>query len=244
MPSPIADDRLLWEETVPGGCHWSGVLRRGTALRLVDVDGGANVAALFFNNDEKLERYNMADTLKAQHTAHLTRGFVCYSDMGRVLCSIVEDSVGWHDPLGGVSDSSDIRKQYGERRFQEYRNDMYRSGRDGLLIELGKYGLGARDLGANVNFFSKVVVGDDGAMKFVPASSRAGGYVDLRFEMNSLVVLSTAPHPLDPRPEYAPGNVRLIAFRADAPAADDYCRNFRPENRRGFYNTEALYRCA
>jgi urea carboxylase-associated protein 2 len=238
----LDESKLLFSERVHGGGHWSGVLRRGTALRLVDVEGGVNVAALFYNQDEKLERYNMADTLKAQHTAHLTRGFVCYSDMGRVLCSIVADTVGWHDPIGGVSGNADVVAKYGEHRFQEYRNDMTRSGREGLLIELGKWGLGARDLVANVNFFSKLTVDEAGAMHFQPANSRAGDYVDLRFEMNTLVALSTAPHPLDPRPQYAPGPLQLIAWRSDPPGADDYCRNFRPENRRGFYNTEILFR--
>ena len=240
--TPVPPERRLWEETVPGGGHWSGVLKRGTALRLVAVDDDVNVAALFYNQEEKLERYNMADTLKAQHTAHLTRGFVCYSDMGRVLCSIVADTVGWHDPIGGVTRHEDILAKYGERRFQEYRNDMTRSGRDGLLIELGKWGLGARDLVANVNFFSKVVVDEAGTMRFQSGNSRAGDYLDLRFEMNALMVLSTAPHPLDPRPEYAPGRLQLSAWRTDAPGADDYCRNFRPENRRGFHNTEILFR--
>src|SRR5580765_3612182 len=132
----IAPERLLWEETLPGGGHWSGVLKRGAALRLVDVDGGANVAALFCNNDEKLERYNMADTLKAQHTAHLTRGFVCYSDMGRILCSITEDSCGWHDLIGGHSTASIVRDRFGSQRYQEYQNEFYRNSRDNFLIEL------------------------------------------------------------------------------------------------------------
>lgn len=240
--TPLAPERLLWKETVAGGGHWSGVLRRGTALRLVDLDGGANVSALFYNAEQPLERYNMADTLKTQHTAHLTRGFVCYSDMGRVLCSIVADSVGWHDPVGGISANEDLRARYGERTFQQARNDMIRSARDGLLIELGKWGLSARDLVANVNFFSKVVVHDSGRMDFSPAHSKAGDFVDLRFEMNTLVTLSTAPHPLDPKPDYTPGRVQLIAMRAEPPGEDDLCRNFRPENRRGFYNTELLYR--
>lgn len=240
--TPVASERLLWDESLPGGSHWSGVLRRGAALRLVDLDGGANVSAVFCNAEQPLERYNMADTLKAQHTAHLTRGFVCYSDMGRVLCSIVNDSVGWHDPIGGISSTEDLRARYGERSFQQARNDMIRSARDGLLIELGKWGLGARDLVANVNFFSKVVVDDAGRMAFSPGNSRAGDFVDLRFEMNALVVLSTAPHPLDPKPVYAPGRVQLVAWRADPPGEDDLCRNFRPENRRGFYNTELLFR--
>jgi urea carboxylase-associated protein 2 len=234
-------DRPLWEELIPGGCHWSGVLKRGQALRLIDADGGANVAALFYNDDEKLERYNMADTLKAQHTAHLTRGFVCYSDMGRVLCSVVADTVGWHDPIGGISTNAETSARYGAKTFQEHRNDMARSARDGLLIELGKWGLGERDLVANVNFFGKVAIDESGRMKFVPDNSKRGDYVDLRFEMNTLVALSTAPHPLDPKPQYAPGSVRLCAWRAEPPGADDYCRNFRPENVRGFRNTEALF---
>lgn len=233
---------ILWEEFVPGGGHWSGVMKRGSSLRLTDMKGGANVSMLLFNQDEKLERYNMADTLKAQHTAYLTRGFVCYSDMGRVLCSITADTCGWHDTICGVSDAKLIAQKYGTHRFQEYRNSMYRNGRDGLLIELGKYGLGKRDLAATVNFFSKVTADESGNLIFRPDNSKAGDYVDLRFEMNTLVALSTAPHPLDPNPEYAPQRVALTAWRSGTADADDYCRNFRPENQRGFYNTEVLFR--
>ncbi len=87
MSASVSDrspGKLLWEEHLHSGAHWSGVARRGTRLRLTDLEGGANVAALLYNYEEKLERYNMADTLKAQHTAFLTRGNVCYSDMGRI----------------------------------------------------------------------------------------------------------------------------------------------------------------
>lgn len=242
MNTAIDPERLLWEDLIPAGAHWSGVLKRGTTLRLMDVEGGANLSAVFYNQEEKLERYNMADTLKAQHTAHLTKGFVCYSDMGRVLCSITDDSLGWHDPLGGVSDAALVAVKYGAARYQEHRNAMRRNGRDSLLIELAKYGLGRRDLAANINFFSKVLITEEGAMQFVPNHSAAGSWLDLRFEMNTLVAFSTAPHPLDPNPEYAPKPVTLIAFRSDPPALDDFCRNFRPENGRGFYNTEILFR--
>ena len=158
---------FVWEEHIPGGCHWSGIVRRGTTLRLVDIAGGANAAVLFFNQEEKLERYNMADTLKAQHTARLTRGHVCYSDMGRVLCSIAADSAGWHDPLCGPSDAATTRARYGEKTYQDARNDMHRNGRDGLLIELEKWGLGKRDLAATVN------VVDAPSTVVAPASIRA-----------------------------------------------------------------------
>jgi urea carboxylase-associated protein 2 len=238
----VLQEDLLWEDKVPGGAHWSGIVRRGTTLRLTDLSGGANCSAIFFNQEEKLERYNMPDTLKAQHTARLTRGHVCYSDMGRVLCSIAADSVGWHDPLCGPSDAAAIRARYGEKPYQEARNDMLRNARDGLLIELGKWGLSKRDLGATINFFSKVWVDGAGEMHFVPGHSRPGGRVELRFEMTCLVALSAAPHPLDPRSDYAPGAVGLLAWRSGTAPPDDECRLSCPENERGLRLTEMYYR--
>ena len=241
-PATLDPERILWQQRLVGGGHWSGVLRRGLALRLVDEAGDANVAALFYDAQRPLERINVSDTLKAQHTAHLTRGHVLYSDMGRVLCSIVGDSLGWHDPLGPPSTAEACAARYGERRYQQYRNEMIRSGRDGLLVELGKWGLGQRDLVPGVNFFSKVVTDVAGRLEFVPGHSRPGACVDLRFEMDVLVVLAAAPHAFDPGTTWRPSPVGLVAWRVDPPGPDDYCRNFRPENARGFENTERLFR--
>jgi urea carboxylase-associated protein 2 len=237
----IDADRILWTEQIPGGVHWSGIVRRGTTLRITDISGGANMSILMYNQEEKIERYNMADTLKAQHTAHLTKGHACYSDMGRILCSITEDTVGWHDPIGGLSDAALVEKKYGRVGFQEARNGMYRNGRDSLLIEIGKYGLGKRDLVAPINLFSKVVVDEEGRLNFVPENSKAGDFVDLRFEMNTLVALSTCPHPLNPSPDYQVKPVKLTAWRSEPVGEDDLVRNFCPENGRGFANTERLY---
>lgn len=236
-------NNILWEEIVPGGNHWSGILRRGTALRLTDLEGGANVATLFYNREEKLERYNMPDTLKAQHTAFLTTGNICYSDMGRVLCSIIDDSVGWHDTFCGISDAALVAKKYGTANFQTHRNEMIRSGKDGLLIELGKWGLGKRDLVANVNFFSKVTADETGKLHFHPGHSPAGSTVDIRFDMDVLLVLSTAPHPLDPKPEYKPAAIKLTAWHAGIADTNDVCRNSCAQNQRGFINTERFYAC-
>lgn len=241
MTTTITPASLLWEEHLLGGAHWSGILRRGNALRLTDVQGGANVAALFYNADEKLERYNMADTLKAQHTAYLTTGVVCYSDMGRVLCSITSDTCGWHDTLGGVSNAALVERKYGLARYQEQRNDYYKNGYDSLLNELGKYGLGKRDVVSNVNFFSKVTVDAAGKLIYHADHSKVGAVVDLRFEMNTLVVLSTCQHPLDPAQQYRPRPIQLTAWRSGLVASDDGCRNRCPENQRGFINTERLY---
>jgi urea carboxylase-associated protein 2 len=239
--SPIDAQHVLWSEQLPGGAHHSFLIRRGNSLRLTDLEGGANLSALFVHYDEKNERYNMADTLKAQHTFYLTRGFVCYSDMGRVFCSITDDTVGWHDAVCGVSDAHGVEAKYGAAPYQTHRNAMYRNGRDSMLIELEKWGLGKRDLVTSINFFSKVTVSAAGDMHFVPDHSLAGGEVDLRFEMNTLVILSTCPHPLDPNPRYAPKPVLLQAFRSEPAGGEDFCRNFRPENQRGFCNTERYY---
>ena len=236
---------VAWETVIPAGTHWSGVLRRGMALRVVDIEGGANLAAVFYRHDEPLERYNMADTLKAQHTAHLTRGHVLYSDMGCVLASITADTLGWHDPLGGVGDAELFASKYGVARYQQHRNAMIRNGRDSLLLELAKHGLGTRDLVANINFFSKLAIGEDGALDFVTGHSPAGAAFDLRFEMDTLAAFSTAPHPLNPSSEYEPRSVKLIAYRAYATdacvPADDFCRSACPENERGFVNTDRLF---
>jgi len=233
---------MLWEETIPGGAHWSFQMKRGSALRITDVEGGANLSTLFYNMEEKLERYNMADTLKAQHTAHLSKGFVCYSDMGRVLASIIDDSCGWHDTLCGMSNAAQVEEKYGKATYQQARNEMHRNARDSFIIELGKWGLGKRDIVPNVNFFSKVTTDDAGNLRYQTDHSKAGNFVELRFDMNVLVVLSVCQHPLDPAPHYAPRPVQLQAWHCGTAAEDDYCRNFRPENVRGFYNTELLFR--
>ncbi len=236
--TPYSPELVLWEDTLAGGAHWSGVLRRGTTLRLTDLEGRANVSALFFNQDQKTERYNMPDTLKAQHTAHLTRGHALYSDMGRVLCSIPDDSCGWHDTVCGVIDAQTVRRRYGEANYQAHRNAMYRNGHDGFLVELAKWGLDRRDVVANVNFFSKAVADEAGRLHFDTAHRAPGQHVDLRFEMNVLVVLSAAPHPLDPATSYAPTPVQLTAWRSGTAGADDVCRLLCPENDRGYINTE------
>jgi urea carboxylase-associated protein 2 len=231
----------LFDDQVVGGATWSHVLKRGTALRITDRDGGANVGALFYNAELPVERYNMPDTLKAQHTARLTRGDVLYSDMGRVLCSITADSLGWHDPLSGCSNAALVASKYGEARYQEHRNDCHQNAYDGFVIELAKYGLGARDLTAPLNFFSQVVVDDSGAMRFVLDHSRAGSFVELRAEMNVLVILNTCQHPLDPNSTYCPKPVTLAVHRVPPPLVDDECRVSRPENGRGFILTERYF---
>lgn len=235
---PSAAPVLLYAKTLTHAGMWSGVLARGKTLRLTDLAGGANVGLLLYNADVTTERYNLPDTLKGQHIFYLRHPYCLHSDMGRVLASITADTVGWHDTVGGASDAKLVAAKYGVKDYQAARNDWHRNARDCFLIELAKWGLGLRDLVPNLNLFSKVSADEAGRLTFIPGHSPAGGRVDLRFELNTLVVLNTCQHPLDPDPQYHPRTVQLEVFQTAPPAADDACRCACPENKRAFGNTE------
>lgn len=228
-------------ETLHPGQGWSRVLRRHQVLRLSDTRGDACVALLAFNDRDRLERYNMPDTLKSQHTAFLDEGRVLMSDMGHVLLSVTADSCGWHDTISGHQLADEAAAKYGPGTYQELRNACFRNTRENLLVELAKHGLGPRDLHANANLFAKVVADREGALAFVPGNSRAGATIDLRAEMDVLVILSNTPHPLDPSPRWDPPPVALSIHRVAPPGPADPCRVRRPENRRAFELTEAMY---
>lgn len=232
---------ILYQQTIRGGGMWSKIIGRGKTLRLVDVEGGVNVSMLLYHSHERLERYNMPDTLKGQHTFHLTSPCCIHSDMGRIFCSITDDSVGWHDTVCGCSNAESVRKRYGEKSYQDARNDFYRNGRDCFLIEMAKWGMDERDLVPNLNFFSKVVSDSDGKLTFDSQNTRAGSHIDLRFEMDTLVILNTCQHPLDPSPTYAPKPLHMEVRQSDMPTEDDACRNSCPENARALTSTEQFY---
>ncbi len=226
--------------TVSSGAHWSLRVRKGTVLRLTDIAGGANVGMLFYNPENLLERYNAPDTLKCQHTFKLSKGNCLYSDMGRIFASIVDDTFGWHETVCGNSHASHIKARWGKRDYQNDHNRWYQNGNDAFLVELVKYGLGPADMAANMNWFSKVAVNDCGDMQLDASSAVAGSQVTLRFEMDTLVLLHTCPHPLDQTEHYPRKDIQLELGVAHSVSDDDFCKNFRPENSRGFQNN-ALY---
>lgn len=237
----LLSDSLVYSKKLTHAGMWSGVISRGKTLRLTDTEGGANVGLLLYNADLTVERYNMPDTLKGQYIFYLRKPYCIHSDMGRIFASITEDTVGWHDTVGGCSNAKSVAEQYGLATYQSARNEFHRNGRDSFLIELAKWGLGKRDLVPNLNLFSKLVADDAGRLSFISGNSKLGDHIDLRFEMNTLVVLNTCQHPFDPDPHYHPRAVQLEVFRSDAPAVDDSSRLSRPENERAFINTESYY---
>jgi urea carboxylase-associated protein 2 len=241
MSASLAIRPTLYEETVPGGGHTSFVLKRGQLLRLTDLEGGANVSVMLLNAHEKSERLNLPDTLKGQHTAKLTAGHCLYSDMGRVLAAITADTCGWHDSFGGVLNAEEVAEKYGQGRYQELRNGFFRNGVDNLLVEMGKWNLNLQDLLMCLNLFSKVTVDSDGCFHFQPGNSKAGDYIELYAPMDCLVVLTALQHPMDPNPNYAPKPLQLSWHKVESDGISVLCRTSRPENQRGFHNTERLY---
>ena len=230
-----------YKTKLPSASHWSLRVRRGMQMTLTDLKGGANVGMLFFNPENLLERYNAPDTLKCQHTFKLTQGHCLYSDMGRIFASIIEDSLGWHETVAGNSHASHVEKLWGARDYQTNRNSWKQNGYDSFLVEMAKYGLQAPDMAANLNLFSKVSVDEQGKLALAEGHSAPGSHITLRFEMDTLVILHTCPHPLNTSAEYPRHSVQIELAQA-APMNDtDVCLNHCAENRRGFENNRLYH---
>ncbi len=231
-----------YSDTLPGGKHWSMVVRRGAHLRLTDVEGGANAGMLFYNPLNLTERYNAPDTLKCQHTFKLTAGLCLYSDMGRVFCAITADSFGWHDTVCGNTSKASVERKWGIANFQTHRNNRHQNGLDSFLVEAAKYGMQRRDLAANVNWFSRIPVSEDGALRFDAAAAKPGVSVELYFMIDTLVLFHTCPHPLDPSLNYPAKPVRFEIMEG-APEPDLSMHLKRAENARGFENNRHFNSC-
>ncbi|GMK44298.1 urea carboxylase [Paenibacillus glycanilyticus] len=231
----------IWKTSIRAGEKWSGTVSKGRRIRFTAEEAGANLSIMLFNAKDLTERYNMPDSLKAQYTAHLTKGHTLMSDNGRVLASIVEDSLGWHDTISGYTTRALTDRKYGKTTYQELRNEWLRSGQENFAVELTRNGLGLRDLSPVVNLFSKVYVDDEGQMHYELGHCEAGASVVLRTEMDVLIVVSNTPNPLDPRTEYPAVPVGIEVSAAEPVTEDDYCLNFRSENRRAFENTWSYY---
>lgn len=225
----IAPEAIIARETVPGGWYWYGRIGRGETLRLVNETGGSAATVVAWNAHDVSERINHADTVKVQWSATLRKGRVILSDMGRVVFSITEDTSGAHDALvGGSTAASNARRYGGDRR----------NTRDNFVLAAAKLGLARADLPLPVAFFAPVETDADGGFVWNEGKRAAGDFVDLRAEMDLLVAISACPHPLDPRPDWAPGAIELVRHRAPV-AADDLCRTASAENIRAFDNTDA-----
>lgn len=237
----INSELVVWSEKLPGGAYWHGVIPRWQTLRLTDLAGSHGVAVIAYNADRPMERLNVADTAKIQFNAFLQAGRVLYTDMGRVLFAITADTANGHDLICGCSNAEGNRAKYGVGAYDKQGRNDFNNARDQFLKALGKWGMSRRDLMPNVNFFSRVTVAPDGDLQYDTQAAKPGSYVDLRAEMNVLVVVSNCPHVLHPDPSYNPQPLQLTVWRSPAPAPDDPCRTASEEAIRGFVNTDTWW---
>lgn len=239
-PAPPEAAQLVQRDVIPGGWYRSLRVARGQRLRIVNGSGTPGVAVTIWNADDTSERYNAGDSVKIQWTARLGRGRLLFSDMGRVLAAITADSCGLHDTLVGGSTAASNLAKYGAACGDA----GLRNTRDNLLLAATKLGLTRRDVGGCISFFSPVVTDESGRLHWREGAVQPGDYVELRAEMNLLVVLSNCPHPMAPAPVFAPGDIETLLLRGAPPLPDDYCRTATVEGRRGYENTDALFATA
>ena len=215
----------LLTHTVPGGAAWSLQVAKGRSITFSAEADRANVSLLIFAAGHRTDRLNVPDTLKAQYSVCIKPPMVLMSDRGVGLASVTGSSLPWHDALCGHGLSS-----YGDSSYGTDRNGWRRSARTGLVSELTKHGRGEADLHPTVNLFSKAALDDAAGLSFVPDHAQAGDWVTLRSELDLLLVMSMAPHPLDS--VWEPADVRVELRYADPVAADDPSRTFREESAR------------
>ena len=231
-PAPaIAADAIVQQEKLPGGWYWWTRVKANETLRIALDDGFSTVSVVAWNAEDPTERMNLPDTVKVQWTTGLGKGRVIFSDMGKVMFSITEDSSGAHDVLMGGSTAASNAKKYAGQNGPDLRNT-----RDNFVLIATKSGLEKRDIPAALALFAPVRVDADGKFEWKPDLVEDGDYVDLRAEMDLIVGFSNCPHPLDPNPVYAPNSVTITRISATEPAADDLCRTATAEAVRGFEN--------
>jgi urea carboxylase-associated protein 1 len=198
----IVSGKIVEDRIIPPGEPWGRVLKAGQVLRIVDLQGRQAVDFLCYNAADPSERYNAADTMKYAKTIFLTTGHGIYSDMGRRLFTILEDTCGRHDTIGGCCSAASNELRYGEKETPNCRQNFLRA--------LEPFGLGKKDIVANLNWFMNVPVDADGAMAIVDGVSKPGDHVDLRADMDVLAVISNCPQTRNPCNGFNPTPIRVV----------------------------------
>ncbi|HET6148370.1 MAG TPA: urea amidolyase associated protein UAAP2 [Polyangia bacterium] len=206
--SALDPARALLDEVLPSGRGFTRDLRRGQFFRIVDLEGNQAVDTLFYNARNPEERYSACDTIRAQGGIYLTTGTRLMSNEGHALLTIVADTCGRHDTLGGACSAESNQVRYAlEKKYMHNCRDTFLL----ALAELGR-GMGKRDLASNINFFMNVPVTPDGGLSFADGVSAPGRYVEMRAETDVLVLISNCPQLNNPCNAYNPTPVRLLVW--------------------------------
>jgi len=200
----------IHDAVVEAGDGWTRLVRAGERLRIVDLEGNQAVDTLFYDAHDHAERYSAQDTIRAQGAIYLTTGSRLLTGSGRALMTIVADTVGRHDTLGGACSQESNVVRYGEHTRHMH------ACRQTFLAQALAHGLEKRDLTHNVNFFMNVPVTPDGGLTFEDGLSQPGKYVELRADVDTLVLISNCPQLNNPCNAYDPTPVRLLVWAESA----------------------------
>ncbi len=194
------------------GEPWSGVVAAGEVLRIVDLEGTQAVDTLCYDAHDYENRYSAANTVRKQGNLFLSAGSTLVSIDGDALATIVADTCGRHDTVGGACSA-----ESNTCRFGHHTRSMHNC-RDNFLVGLAPHGMGKRDLAPNINFFMNVPVTDDGHLDIVDGISQPGNYVELRADRDVLFVISNCPQLNNPCNGWNPTPIRLLVWSGDGPA--------------------------
>jgi hypothetical protein len=206
QPFERIEGAIAEDSVVPARGSWSRVIAKGQHMRIVDLEGKQAVDFLCYNAHDHGDRYAAADTMKINPGGiFLTTGTVLYSVGLTPLFTIVADTCGFHDTIGGCCSAA--------LNTFRYKVGYQPNCRDNFLRELAKYGMGPMDMVANVNFFMYVPVGPKGEMDMGPSISKPGDHVDLRAETDVLAVISNCPQINNPVNDYNPTPIRVMVWQ-------------------------------
>ncbi|MES2941817.1 MAG: urea amidolyase associated protein UAAP2 [Pseudomonadota bacterium] len=202
----------LLDDIHPAGEPWMKTLKRGQTLRIVDLEGNQAVDTIFYSEADPAERYSLTHTIQAQGGLYLTTGTRLMSSEGRPMLTITADTCGRHDTLGGACASESNTVRYAlEKRFMH-------SCRDNYLLAISHYStkhdvaFDKRDVVSNINFFMNVPVTPGGKLTFEDGISAPGKYVEMRAEMDLIVLVSNCPQLNNPCNAYNPTPVRFLIW--------------------------------
>jgi urea carboxylase-associated protein 1 len=212
--SPRTPTEAIFMVDIAAGDSFVHEIKRGQFVRIVDSEGNQAVDTLFYNAHDYADRYSAQDTIRAQGNIYLTTGTKLISTARNVLLTIVADTCGRHDTLGGACSAESNMVRYAiEKRSMHACRQSFLKGAIQWSEKTGR-DFGKRDLTANINFFMNVPVTPSGKLTFEDGVSDAGKYVELIAEMDTLIVISNCPQLNNPCNAYNPTPVRLLIWDA------------------------------
>ncbi len=192
------------DEVVPARAPWRHRLNAGETLRIIDLEGNQAVDFLMYAAADDAERYSAQDTIAAQRNIFLRTGTQLLSNEGRPMMTITATSVAYHDTIGGACSCESNSLRYGHHTKAQH------ACVDNFLDANLRDGRGKRDMVSNINFFMNVPVEADGALGIVDGISAPGLTVDLKADMDVIVVVSNCPQINNPCNGFNPTPVRMI----------------------------------